>query len=291
MDTVCLEDIWREQLGARGWSEDASNCLQLCLASSTLANYDRYIRDFFKFCNARAVSFPPKDSAVLADFFLHRCGSSTRPHSTVRCVSAAVSALYEAVGADNPARDPFIARLLQAIVKGGTCAPMARSAVMDVSAFSRLFQSWPDNTELTIKQLRLKSVALLALALMLRPSDIAPLARRYDSSTGIVSSFVMSTDQFQFTEDGGMIVTFLGVKNDSQRTGFQVTLPSSPVSQVDPVRTLRTYLDRTDSVRCRATKPAFLTLVRPYAAVSASTVSHILQEAIRAAESFGLAQG
>ena len=268
VDAIRLENLWRDQLDARGWSRAASNCLRLSLASSTLSNYDRYIRDLFVFCDARGLPFPPRDTAAMADFFMHRCCSSARPHSTVHCVSAAVSALYEALGMDNPARDPFIVRLLQSIVKSGTRAPLAKSTVMDVSAFSRLFRSWPANEDLTIKQLRCKTIALLALALMLRPSDIAPLARRYDAGTDIVSDFVMSTDQFQFTEDGAVKVTFLGVKNDTQRTGFQVTLPPSTDPKLDPVGALRTYLSLTDSVRCRITKPAFLTLVRPFVAVS-----------------------
>ena len=204
VDAVRLEDLWCTRLEARGWSRAASNYLRVSLASSTLATYDRYIRDFFVFC-VRGVSFPPDDSAVLADFFMHRCGSSDRPHSTVRCVSAAISALYEAFGADNPARDPFIVRLLQAIVKGGTRAPMVRSAIVDVSAFVRMFQSWPDSAELSTKQLRLKTITLLSLALMQRPSDVAPLAKRYESSTGVISDFVMSTDQFQFNADGSLV--------------------------------------------------------------------------------------
>lgn len=202
-----------------------------------------------------------------------------------------MSALYEAVGAVNPVRDPFVTRLLQGIVKSGTRAPLAKSAVMDVSAFMRLFRSWSANADLSIKQLRLKTIALLALSLMLRPSDVAPLGRRYEASTDLVSSFVMSTDHFVFREDGALQVTFLGVKNDSQRTGFQVVLPACPDPQVDPVGALRTYFARTDSMRCPVEKPAFLTLVRPFTAVSASTVSHILQEAISLAERFGLASG
>ena len=265
--------------------------MQLSLAGSTLQTYDRYIRDLFTFCSGRGVSFPPDDSAVMADFLVHRCGSSPRPHSTVRCVSAAVSALYEAVGVANPVRDPFVARLLQGIVKSGTRAPLARSAVMDISPFMRLFRAWSGNDDLSVKHLCLKTIVLLALALMLRPSDIAPRARKYDTSTDLVSSFVMSTDQFLFKEDGSLQVTFLGVKNDSQRTGFQVALPACPDPQVDPVGALKSYFARTDSVRCPVEKPAFLTLVRPFTAVSASTVSQILQEAISLAEKFGLAPG
>ena len=44
-------------------------------------------------------------------------------------------------------------------------------------------------------------------------------------------------------------------------------------------------------MRSPITKPAFLSLVRPFEAVSASTVSRVLQEAIYAAEKFGLAPG
>ena len=83
-----------------------------------------------------------------------------------------------------------------------------------------------------------------------------------------------------------MIVTFLGIKNDSQRTGFQVTLPPSADSKTDPVEALRTYSSRTDYVRCSVKRPAFLSLTRPFSAISASTVSHVLQESITAAEKF-----
>ena len=39
------------------------------------------------------------------------------------------------------------------------------------------------------------------------------------------------------------------------------------------------------------TKPVFLELKRPYAALSASSVAHVLEEAIAAAEAFGLLPG
>ena len=291
MDTICLASIWRSHLEARGWSQAACERLPLCLADTTHRTYDRYIRDFFIFCNVRGVPFPPFDSAVIADYFLHKCSASDRPHSTVRCVSAALSALYETTERHNPAHDPFVSRLTQAIVKSGTRAPMARAAVMDISPFVRLFQSWLDNESLTLQQLRLKTITLLSLALMLRPSDIAPLARRYDASTDLTDKLVMTTDQLQFTSDGFLQVTFFGIKNDSQRTGFQVRLPPNSDLKLDPVDALRTYLSRTDAIRCTTTKPVFLSLVRPYSAISASTVAQVLGKAISAAEAFGLTPG
>ena len=70
--------------------------------------------------------------------------------------------------------------------------------------FSRLGRT----TQLTIRQLRLKTVTLLALSLMLRPSNVAPLARRYEAGSDLLSSFVMCTDQFQFVKDGSLVVSF-----------------------------------------------------------------------------------
>ncbi|XP_043246604.1 uncharacterized protein LOC122394089 isoform X1 [Amphibalanus amphitrite] len=291
VDAVRLADLWRARLEAKGWSPAARGQFTLCLAKSTLDNYNRYINLFRDFCAERGVDFPQSDSAIVADFLVTQCGRSDRPHSTLRCISAALAAMYEACEAMSPIQDSLIARLSQAIVKSGTRRPIARSSVMDISAFVRLFESWPGNDSLSVKLLRLKTITLLAIALMLRPSDIAPLAMGFHAGSGVMERFVLTMDQIQFRSDGRLDVTFLGIKNDAQRTGFRVTLPPNPVESVDPVAALRVYLARTESCRCPASKPVFLTLVRPFQAVSASTVASILQDAIHLAEKFGLAKG
>ena len=184
LDAVCLADIWHAQLAKRGWSRAASDQLPLCLADSTRATYNRYIRQCADFCASRGVDFPPSDSAVLADFLVHKGRSSDRPQSVLRCVSAALGAVYQACDVCDLTVDPIIARLSTAIVKSGTRAPMRRSCVMDIAAFVRMFRSWQGNDAFSVQQLRLKAITLLAIALMLRPSDIAPLARCYDSESG-----------------------------------------------------------------------------------------------------------
>ena len=122
---------------------------------------------------------------------VHKCNVSDRPRSTLRCITAALSSVYEACDQTNLTSDPFIVRLSHAIVKSGSRAHIERSRVMDVSAFVSL--SWPSNEALSIKQLRLKTITLLAIALMLRPSDIAPQARGFDAGSGVSSRFVMNT--------------------------------------------------------------------------------------------------
>ncbi|XP_043244702.1 uncharacterized protein LOC122393113 [Amphibalanus amphitrite] len=291
LETVRLADLWRTQLSTRGWSHTASELLVLCLADSTQQTYNRYLQDCFEFCVHRAAQFPPADTAILAEFLLHRCKSSDRPHSTLRCISAALGAAYDACGMANLMCDQYISRLCQAIVKCGTAVPMLRSRVMDVSAFTRMFRSWPCNNTLSTKQLRLKTITLLALVLMLRPSDVAPKASSFDFCTSVASRFVMSVDHVKFDSDGSASVTFFGVKNDAQRTGFEVTIPPCSDAQVDPVEALRVYISRTESIRCPRTRPLFVSLVRPHGAISASAVAGVLQDAIQAAEEYGLPPG
>lgn len=74
-------------------------------------------------------------------------------------------------------------------------------------------------------------------------------------------------------------MSLFGIINDTQRTGFQVLLPKSDISKLDPVQTLLDYIDRTDDKRA-PNGPAFLVLTSPYNALEASTVAKILEEFI-----------
>ena len=110
--------------------------------------------------------------------------------------------------------------LMDALIKSGTKIPMVRSSVMPIHAFRELFCKWPINSELGIKELRLKTITLMAILLMLRPSDIAPKSVHFDVDSGTTSKFVFSTDNVQFCESGEANITLHGIKNDMSRTGF-----------------------------------------------------------------------
>ena len=54
-----------------------------------------------------------------------------------------------------------------ALVKGGTTKPMERSKVMPIKSFKDLFYSWPSNQDLSVKDLQMKAITLLAIVPML----------------------------------------------------------------------------------------------------------------------------
>ena len=92
---------------------------------------------------------------------------------------------------------------------------------------------------------------------------------------------VFSIDKVKFTDDDKLSVTFHGTKNDHHRDGVNVTIPKSSDIQVDPVETLSAYIARTKLQRLAShDKGVFLTLVQPFRAISSSSVSTILTEAI-----------
>jgi hypothetical protein len=150
---------------------------------------------------------------------------------------------------------------------------------MPIEPFNDLFQAWPCNDKLDIHKLRIKTLALLALTVMLRPSDAAPKAELLDIVTGEKSKLTLTTAQVKFEHDGSVTLWLHGIKNDANRDGFQVNIPPASQTALDPVCALRTYLDRTAQVRGQD-GPVFMSLRQPYKAIGSATVAKDLVMAI-----------
>ena len=93
---------------------------------------------------------------------------------------------------------------------------------MPVSAFYQLFQSLGENEQLSVKLLRMKTVTLLALFLMTRPSDRAPKAKIFDPQS-------MSSKAWTIFSSMKTVRSLLhsGHKNDTNRQGFEISIPTS----------------------------------------------------------------
>jgi hypothetical protein len=117
--------------------------------------------------------------------------------------------------------------------------PMERTPVLPIKPFSDLFVKWGPNTTLSTAQLRLKVITLLAITMMLRPSDIAPKSVCFDAHDNMVSSRIFCANQVVFKEDGSAMITFHGIKNDTDRKGFTTYLPPAKNEILDPVSALK----------------------------------------------------
>lgn len=281
MENIRLEDIWKRRLKASGWSDRASVQLRASWAKSTLGQYNRHVRSFANFCDSNGYVFPPDrgNTAVFADFFCKVADQSDRPESILKMYSAAISCLYEGLKLDNPMCDLDLKRLITALIKSGTKRPAKRTEVMPVTPFVTYFKSQPVNAELSTKQLRLKAITLLALTYMARPSDLAPRGERYDPEDNVFIPHSLARNNIVFHEDGSLSVTFFGIKNDTSRSGFEVRVPRAQDHIVDPVVTIKDYIDRTAHLTS-TTGPLFLSLNKPHTAITAESISRILAEVI-----------
>ena len=86
----------------------------------------------------------------------------------------------------------------------------------------------------------------------------------------------MCSRDIVFEADGSMTVHFHGIKNDTNRQGFEVNIPAYREHELfDPVSCLKTYITRTNSVRIDAGDALFATLKSPNKTISAETVASV----------------
>ena len=264
----------------QGWSERASRQFQFHLAKSTRAQYNSYIKNFIAFCKVNSVPFPCNDTRILADYLCFVCDKSARPKSVLCGNVSALNKLFDALSF--PQIPSVIHLHVEALIKSGTLAPMIKTATMPIDAFYDMFNCWPDNEDLSLKDLRLKCICLLALVFMARPSDFAPKAELFDPISFESDQAVLTINDVQFL-DNGMSVTFHGIKNDYVRDGFKVVIPGldSGDAKIDPIPALQVYISKTHVMRaCTESKPLFLTLRKPYKKLDSSSVANVLNESI-----------
>ena len=243
-----------------------------------MSTYNRYITKFHELCRNQQVKVFDEPTLVL--FLCDIADGSDRPKSALNCARAALSHMFLAYGLSNPLSDPWVCHLITALIKSGTSEARTRSNVIPVAPIRELFPTWPPNSQLDTKRLRLKCITTLALALMLRPSDIAPRGTSYCPSSGVSAAMTFKRSHIQFWDDGTASVTFHGIKNDTLRDGFIVALNPSSCAAVCPVAALKEYLARTADVCPSPDSPVFVALRRPYNGLSAQAVANILNEAL-----------
>ena len=259
-----------------------TNTVHIELGPSTVQTYDRQLKKLNDFCKEKQIAFPPRDSGTVAEFLCNVADSSSKPRSILRCTMAAMTAMYQASDGDNPV-NCFEIKLITALEKTNTQEPMTRSSAMTVQPFVNLFQSWGDNHDLVLKQLRLKAITLLALAIMARPSDLAPKGVTF-TAAGSCKTMIFSLDQVKFCDNGNLSIQLFGIKNDVHRKGFVVTIPPAENNFVDPVQCLQVYIQKSMPHRQQCVdNPVFVSLRPPFAAISAGTIAEQLNSAIKLA--------
>ena len=277
MEDPCVARMWEDNLRRAGWSFKAIKRAEPALALSTRRAYDLALIKCKVFAQEFGLNFPPKETHELAEFICFLAEGSERPQSGINTFLAALKQCYKAMNMNDISDCTSIRRLVTAVTKAQTERPMCRSAVLPVETLLRTMKSWGDNTKMPLKFLRIKTISLLAIALMLRPSDIAPNATFFEKDSHEEKKLTFTTDMLNFS-DNAVEVTLFGTKNDLERKGFVVSLPIHMDTSICPVLALRCYITRTELLR--RDKAVFIALKAPFGALSSAAVAKDLQSCI-----------
>ena len=262
------------------WPKLAVDRFLRSLAPATWSSYNKQFKKFVEFADVKGVDVVNKPQripqGVVVEFLVDRCDSSARPKSVINTSVAVLQNFCKATGVPSVV-DTDIVKLVEGLVKSGTTEPMRRTKVLPVKPFMELFRKWGDNGDLSIWALRLKTLTLLSLTVMLRPSDIAPKSEVWKE--GIWSAGKFKRSWVDFTCDQYVQIYMMGNKNDYSRDGFCVNLPYSSDKVTCPVVALKEYMFRTQRY-VKQNGPVFVTVNRPYTAMTASGISGVLNKAI-----------
>ena len=222
---------------------------------------------------------------MIADFLCTIADDSHRPQSQLNTTRAALSHLYDCYDIPCPADGKDITLFTSALIKSQTQHTMKKSTVMPIHKLTSMFLKWPEDSELSIKDLRLKCIVLLSLIFMCRPSDLAPKAQLFNPADSSTSNMDLSVDQvFLPDSNDSIIIKFLGIKNDRDRLGFEVSVDLDDAfkkhRKLNPVLALRSYITRTEMFRNPQKRSLFISLYPPYRALSARSIALILEDAI-----------
>lgn len=142
-----------------------------------------------------------ENSSEVGDETLYQiCGRfmslAETPKSKLNC-TATINSLYDAF--DN------VKHMVDALVRAFTKRTYEKNLCTSLNNFNDLFLSWPDNGELSIKDVAPKSIS----------------SRTNHGNSKII--FVYGSSDFQC--GGGMIISFFSILNDTHRDGFNVNIP------------------------------------------------------------------
>ncbi len=268
VEIVRMESLWEKRLTKEGWSSQAIKSAIASLATTTWSSYNLSISNFLFYLREQGVPWETCPDAVVVNYLQKLTQGCSRSQAKLTQFSAALSCYGRVV--DRPLHlSDSVHQVFAGTVKIRMVLPLQRSRVMPVNAFFKMFSSWKKNSELTLELLRLKTITLMALCLMLRPSDITPRSGRVFRRSAISSD-----------GQGGLEIYFHGIKNDTSRDGFRVILRLASDVQLCPVDALCTYMSKTVVRAGGREGPVFLTLNKPFRALSATAVTNILNDSI-----------
>ncbi|XP_040264037.1 uncharacterized protein LOC120979380 [Bufo bufo] len=185
--------------------------------------------------------------------FLSSLFDQGKAYRTISLFRSAISASHQGFDGTPAGQHPLVCRLMRGSRMSRPPRPRF-TTTWDMSRVLSFLSAWPQNSELSLRQLSAKLVTLLCLISCKRVSDVRALDH----------------DARSYTPEG---VTF----DISRRTKTHIRSVSYPVFPASPslcpVACLKEYEVRTSPYRSRELPQLFLSTIRPFAPVTTPTLA------------------
>jgi hypothetical protein len=221
------------------------------------------VKRFVQHCVLRGSTWEEATEGDVASFMDSVTSKSERPETTIKGVMAAILALYEGSEMYAPIHHSLLARLKKGFISLRTTREVKHRAPVLVERIVDWVSTLPPNVRLATDMLRLKLLALSAILLIARPSDLAKLLR--PDLKNAPREFVP--------------LAMLAFKNDYKRTGWHGKMFSSSVAALDWRKCCAQWLARTNSWVVGVKRPhLFLALNKPHEELTADRILNLLSQ-------------
>ncbi len=270
----CL-DIIRQRFQAEGLSEATADLAARGRRPATLRIYSYRVRPYIKWCRERQVSPTRAPIAKVAEFLKSRFDMGMEA-STVKGYKSAIQSIHIGCQDGSTVQD---SRTLHFLLEGMNIERPRKRKVMpswDLPTVLKFLNGSPFEPiqSASLRDLTIKTAFLVAMASGRRCSELHALA----------------TGQFIVFSNSGVFLHFRpGFLSKNERCDFvasplflpYLVPPSSPRKRRlgCPVRAIKWYLDRTQTVRGQIAQ-LFVTTCKPYRPAAKATIAGWLVEAI-----------
>ena len=243
----------REAMETKGIPHEAKEIIFKSWRKGTTKQYGTYLKKWIQFCCERQISRTEVTVNNTLEFLtsLFNSGSKSSAINTARC---ALSCL-DFDNRSTIGTHPLITRFMKGVYESRP-VQCRYSAVWDVKDILDMFRNWNANDKLSLKDLSLKTVTLMALV----------SAERVQSLHSLNTVNMVQHDKS---------ITFpLGIIKQSRPSvkSKVIELHEYPKDEkLCVVKTINCYIDRTAHLRGDETK-LFITHAKPYHAASADTL-------------------
>ena len=268
----------RLNLNTLGLPHDVIDTIQSARALSTRTAYDGKWRVFEEWCDkSHITAFQASVRDILS--FLQDLLAKGRAFSTLKVYLAAIGACHIGFNTKPVGQHPIVVRFMKgARNKCRVSKPMAPSWDLTLVLEALCQPPFEPLGRVDMKMLSFKTVLLIALATAKRVSDIQALSVHPDCTRFSENNhrvLIMANPTFV---PKNPLLECVPVQLEAFHPPPFVTQEQERLHSLCPVRALRTYIDRTASLR--TSDQLFVSLTKPHKAISKQRLSHWIVEAI-----------